>query len=54
MRVPQVAWRWEGLWCDGVGGLGTVVYVCVDGRVMSASLLGGVGAGLVVEAFMLA
>ena len=54
MRVPQVAWRWEGLWCDGEGGLGAVVSVCVDGCVMSASSAVGGGAGWAMEAFIVA
>ena len=52
MRVPQMAWWWDGLWGAGVG-MGTVAYVCVDGRVVCASSVGGGGAGLVVEAFMM-
>ena len=54
MRVPQVAWRWEGLWCDGEGSLGSVVSVCVDGCVMSASSAVGEGAGWAMEAFIVA
>ena len=54
MRVPQVVWRWGMLRCDGEGGRGVIVAVCVDGCVMSVSSAAGVGVGWAMGACIVA